>query len=712
MPIIGIDEEVLTKYAYQLSNDFEAINSKYLQMMGKHIKDIGELSATDIHRLEQMTRLGQNTAKINKALVQASGKTMDELNSLLINKAYFEYPFSAQGVVNATHFNDNKVHRTRQLQMATQSILNMTGKSMMNLSKTTAISQTYRNLVDTAIKTVTSGVGDFQKAMRSHLKKAGTGARVTYASGRTRRLDSAVRMNILEGVSQYNEQVRSIVGEQFGADGVEVTTHMLCATDHLDIQGQQYALTPEGMLKGYELFEEVNWNLDRQIGTLNCRHSTFPIILGISTPEHTQEELNYFKSESTKLIDVGGVSRTKYEWSQVCRSLETEMRYAKDTHIIAEAAGDDVLKRQSSQRLTKLRRKYNNICEKTNLPKSYYRTYVPGYSKAQTVPKPVITTPEQFVAHYGQGKYTSFGNWYQSLDDETKKIYQKLKKQSGLTNNKFYAEHIQSDKAKEKAIKLKEKKEAKKLAQSSTAPKVEGGFAGKSKDEIIQQINDMFSKQDFYELEKYSEHVINSIPKIQRSALTTYTGSAYTPMNTYLRELARLKSKQLARQSSRIGETLLKKVETCIKALDKNRLGKTLMLRRGSSFGDLAGFIPGDYNDNKRLIRQLLDSGNIEQLQNMFNGGVFEFASFTSTAALQDAGFGGELEFILFAPDTSKAMDIISISQFTNEAEVLLSPGTKIRIIEIEKASTSNHLLHTRGCYSAELRVYAEIIPM
>lgn len=36
--------------------------------------------------------------------------------------------------------------------------------------------------------------------------------RVKYASGYTRRLDSAVRMNILEGVRQVNLGIRQITG--------------------------------------------------------------------------------------------------------------------------------------------------------------------------------------------------------------------------------------------------------------------------------------------------------------------------------------------------------------------------------------------------------------------------------------------------------------------------------------------------------------------
>ena len=82
--------------------------------------------------------------------------------------------------------------------------------------------------------------------------------RITYASGRTRRLDSACRMNILEGVRQVNNGIRKEMGNQYGADGVEIDAHGLCAEDHLPYQGKQYTI---------KAYEKLNNKLKRPIGT-------------------------------------------------------------------------------------------------------------------------------------------------------------------------------------------------------------------------------------------------------------------------------------------------------------------------------------------------------------------------------------------------------------------------------------------------------------
>ena len=48
---------------------------------------------------------------------------------------------------------------------------------------------------------------------------------VDYATGYHRRMDSAVRMNVMEGVRTLNQTLLNQFGEEFGADGVEVSHH-------------------------------------------------------------------------------------------------------------------------------------------------------------------------------------------------------------------------------------------------------------------------------------------------------------------------------------------------------------------------------------------------------------------------------------------------------------------------------------------------------
>ena len=359
----------LTDWAYKISERFEAINSEYIEMMGKHIKEIGELSATDIHRLGQMQKMGANVQKINEQLAIASVKTTAEINSMYDKLLEGVYKDSKE-LYNYRNLIQAALKDNLALQGFINSVKTLTAGTFFNIARTTNISDNYKSLVDDAILKVSSGVSDYKSEIRNHLKSASAGARVAYASGNTRRLDSAVRMNILEGVRQVNQGVRKEMGSQFGADGYEISVHMLCAPDHIDIQGKQYSI---------EDYTRLNESLKRPIGTLNCQHSIFPIILGLSEPVYSKEQLQDIKDSSAKKIEIDGKEYTKYECSQLMRKSETAMRYTKDEYIIAKASGDDVLIKQAEEKLRKQQALYRNISKESGLKTRYARAYVPGY---------------------------------------------------------------------------------------------------------------------------------------------------------------------------------------------------------------------------------------------------------------------------------------------------------------------------------------------
>ena len=86
--------------------------------------------------------------------------------------------------------------------------LRVTEQEMRNLSRTTVVTEAYRNAVDVAVQAVQSGLIDYKSAIRSAMTAAGkNGLRVQYASGMTRRLDSAMRQNVLDGVRSLNNDV-------------------------------------------------------------------------------------------------------------------------------------------------------------------------------------------------------------------------------------------------------------------------------------------------------------------------------------------------------------------------------------------------------------------------------------------------------------------------------------------------------------------------
>ena len=163
-----------------------------------------------------------------------------------------------------------------------------------------------------------------------------SGVRVEYASGRTRELCSAIAMNVGGTYRRAMHDARWAMGREFGADGVEISAHGVCAPDHLPYQGRMMSLGD---------YEKLNGELTRPlVDGANCRHIAFPVILGVSDPAYSSAELDALKAASVEKVTVTGLSgkpltMTRYEASQYMRKIETAVRKTTLEEEVARRAG-------------------------------------------------------------------------------------------------------------------------------------------------------------------------------------------------------------------------------------------------------------------------------------------------------------------------------------------------------------------------------------
>lgn len=181
---------------------------------------------------------------------------------------------------------------------------------------------------------------------------------------------------MLDGVRHLNQSIMEEVGRQFGANGVEIDAHMLCAEDHLPYQGQQFT---------NEEFEDIQDSLDRPFGEWNCRHSWHGIILGVSPPTYTPDQLEKMQRYSTERITVDGRTKTRYQWSQEMRRCETAVRQQKDAANLARATGDDALRRHCQGIILELNKYYEQLADKVGIGPEFQRTYVPGFKDTKVL---------------------------------------------------------------------------------------------------------------------------------------------------------------------------------------------------------------------------------------------------------------------------------------------------------------------------------------
>lgn len=353
------------------------VTDLYLRRMGEHIRDIGQLTSSDVHRLQQIRRMNRNLRDVKRHLARASGLCLKDLEAVLGEAARTDDRVARKilGVNDA----DVALQNNEPLRRALRAQYAETAGRLNNLSNTTVARDAYRRAVDAAVTAVQSGAEDYESAIRRTLRQAGSlGLRVrdtgtsavAYASGHTRRVDSAVRMNVLDAMRRMNQRAMAEVGRQFGADGVEIDAHMLCAEDHLPYQGQQFS---------NEEFEQIQDSLERPFGEWNCRHMWQPIIMGVSPRAYTDEDLEKFARYSTEEVEIDGRTKTRYEWSQEMRRMETAIREKKDTATLAAAAGDESLRRECQGSVNALVKAYERLSDRTGLGPDFRRTYVAGF---------------------------------------------------------------------------------------------------------------------------------------------------------------------------------------------------------------------------------------------------------------------------------------------------------------------------------------------
>jgi len=246
--------------------------------------------------------------------------------------------------------------------------LKQTNKTLKNMTKTIAFQsqQAYVNAVDEAYMKVISGAFDYTSAINTAVQQlADKGITLKDKLGRNIQLETAVRRNVLSGIHTTANNINRNIETELGCDGYEVTAHLGARPSHAEEQGKQFAVSKKDAGKyGLELWSDVAelWE------EYNCRHSYFGIILGVSEPVYTNNELEKFKNAT---VTLNGKQVPYYKATQRQRQFESDIRNAKRSIQTLDKAGIDSSNQRS--KLRQLQMKQTAFCKETGLEKDYSR---------------------------------------------------------------------------------------------------------------------------------------------------------------------------------------------------------------------------------------------------------------------------------------------------------------------------------------------------
>ena len=381
------DISKLEQQANLLFNNVAGWEQSTLQRIGKRIGKYGKMSLADVKAINNIAVVKQDMDAITKELAKVTGYNISQIEQMygelieeqhLANQPLYDYRGKT-----FVPFKDN-----RELQAIARAYAKTTGETMINLAKTKALcvlgangkpvgmQKYYTDVLDKAVMQVTTGATDFHTAMRdSIIELGGSGVRVDYGGGVTRRLDTVVRQNLLWGAKQASTEYNTMIGEELGCDGIEVDFHSNPRPSHEFMQGKQYVLGKARTINGIH-FESADEALER-LQDYGCLHYRTPVICGISEPRYLPEELKRLNEQNAKRYTIDGKEYSGYEVTQMQRRLESSVRNEKTTRNLAKASGDNALVKRCNDRIKAYQGKYNEISEITGIQGDKRRMSVP-----------------------------------------------------------------------------------------------------------------------------------------------------------------------------------------------------------------------------------------------------------------------------------------------------------------------------------------------
>lgn len=390
-----LTDEQLADALDLIDSRYRKVTALYLGKVGETINKIGHLNQSSINLLIQLREMGVSVEKINRVLRKTTNLTQRD-----IKKLYRKAAKEAVTDARFSYVSKGVEPDSGRWDALVENLWMQTSGAMDNLANSTAIAGAYRDVIDDAVQAVTMGVADYNSAIRDTVRRIGrAGLQVEYESTyiaadgrlkhRRRRLDSAVRQNVLDGIRQVQQKAQELIGEEIGADGVDITAHPNSAPDHEPVQGRRFDLVNfQRMQTGLD-FEDVDGNhyegFERPITQWRCRHLIYYILLDVTKRMYTDEQLQKWSAKNQKGCTIDGKHYTNYQATQLMRNLETEIRRQKDTAILAKASGDDQLRRECQSNINKLTQKYKAVAEAADLKTRFEKTRVEGFEPLKNV---------------------------------------------------------------------------------------------------------------------------------------------------------------------------------------------------------------------------------------------------------------------------------------------------------------------------------------
>jgi hypothetical protein len=371
----------LREFPRPLENLFRELEEFTIADISRRIAKTGGLTETAEFQLERAKELGLSNRAIAQKIAYVTQKSEAEAADLLREAARkADFADREKLLAEMVPFEENFFLQQllqAEIPRVQSELRNITGSLgfVDNNGKNVALTDMYDRQADLAHLKIVTGVSDYNSAIRSAVKTLSRSGLqwIDWESGHRDRADVAVRRAVMTSVGQVTQKISEQNGAKFGSNGLraealgwEISAHPGARPSHAVYQGRQFPQSDyETIVK--PLVEDYN-----------CRHSAFPIIIGISKPNYTAAELA--KIDPPPFV-WNGQRFTAYEATQKQRSMERSMRRTKREMVASDAAGLQENFTVNAIKLSRQRQIYVDFSKSAGLYEQFERAQVTEFGR-------------------------------------------------------------------------------------------------------------------------------------------------------------------------------------------------------------------------------------------------------------------------------------------------------------------------------------------
>lgn len=378
----------LEKIPLKVEQIFLDLEIRIMSDIVRRIKENGFSSASADWQITRLQQLGKAEDDIRQWIQEALNACNEEMEYIFSDEVYKQYTGNYRAYklsgVKQVPFEENAslqslIDATKsQIANENKNLANSMGFAIKNPSGKvvhTSLLDYYRSTMDNAVLNIQSGAFSYQTVLERTINQmTASGVRkIDYNSGRSVRVESAIRTAVMAGFRQVQGKINEQLAADLRTDYYEVTYHVGARPSHQLWQGRIWSMQ--------QLRDVCGLGTVTGLHGANCYHDYAPFVQGVDVRTYTDDQLDHIMANENAPKEYLGKEYTTYEALQQQRYMERTIRkYRQDIKLLQDGDGSEDSVMMKRARYQGKLQSYEDFSKKMGLPMKKQRIYMNGLS--------------------------------------------------------------------------------------------------------------------------------------------------------------------------------------------------------------------------------------------------------------------------------------------------------------------------------------------